>query len=376
MKLGMLYSLSGVQAEMEQSILDGAMLAVHQINARGGVLGCAIEVAIYDDQSEVSSTARGVDHLCRVENVDAIVGGYTSAARLALIPAIHSNSTLLMYPTYFEGEETDPRIFYCGAAPNQYVADYLAWIADTLGRRVYVVGSDYIYPRVLSEAIRRLAGRLGIEVVGDRYSPIGETRFEAIIDDIAAKQPSVVISNLVSTDSTTAFYTQYHLAGFTAETTPIAATVTTELDLAHMPTEVSDGHYMVATYFSGLSSGVNADYRRQLLEVRGQVWSHAVQVGAFNAVHALALAAETAGSLDHDDLSRALIGIRFDDSPEGAPFFFRANHYSAHPAYIGRAEHGRYSVIREFDARLPDPWWSGSDFPAAVDPASGRLAET
>ncbi|TYQ09287.1 UNVERIFIED_ORG: urea transport system substrate-binding protein [Gordonia westfalica J30] len=371
----MLYSLSGAQAEMEQSILDGAMLAVAQINARGGVLGSDIEVAMYDDHSEVSSTARGVDHLCRVENVDAIVGGYTSAARLALIPAIHENASLLMYPTYFEGEETDSRIFYCGAAPNQYIADYLTWIAETLGRRVYVVGSDYIYPRVLAEAIRRLSGQVGIDVVGDRYAPLGETRFESVIDDIRIQQPSVVICNLVGTDSTTAFYAQYHLAGLGPASMPIAATVTTEVDLAHMPAEVSNGHYMVATYFSDLSSPVNQSYRRELRELRGQRWSHSAQVGAFNAVHALALAAEQSESLDVDDLTRSLIGIRFESNPEGSPFYFRANHYSAHPSYVGRAVDGRYEVINEFAPRLPDPWWSGNEPPSIVGPAADRLAD-
>jgi urea transport system substrate-binding protein len=358
-KLGMLYSLSGAQAQMEQSILDGAMLAVHEINASGGVGGAELEVAVYDDHSEVSSTARGVDHLCQVENVDVIVGGYTSATRLALIPAVHANRTLLMYPTYFEGEETDSRVFYCGAAPNQYMADYLTWIADNLGRRVYVVGSDYIYPRVLSEAIRRLGQQLDVETVGNWYAPLGETRFEAVLDDIAQSTPSVIISNLVGVDSTTAFYTQYQRAGFAADAMPIAATVTTEVDLAQMPASVSDGHYMVATYLSNLDHVSNNTYRRALQDVRGQQWSHSAQVGAYNAVHSLALAAEQAPSADVADLSRALIGVRFDRNPEGPPFYFRANHYSAHPSYVGKADSGRYRVIGEFPSRLPEPWWSG-----------------
>ncbi|MED5801150.1 transporter substrate-binding protein [Gordonia sp. Z-3] len=360
MKLGFLYSLSGAQAPMEQSILDGAMLAVHEINAAGGVGGSELEVAVYDDRSEVSSTARGVDHLCRTENVDVIVGGYTSATRLALIPAVHANRSLLMYPTYFEGEETDPRVFYCGATPNQYIADYLTWIAENLGRRVYVVGSDYIYPRVLAEAIRRLGVQLDIEIVGSWYAPLGETRFEAVLEDIARTAPAAIISNLVGLDSTAAFYTQYHAAGFGPQTLPIAATVTTEVDLAQMPATVGDGHFMVATYFSDLDTQVNREYRNALAEVRGQQWSHAAQVGAYNAVHALALAAEQTPSLDVADLSRALIGVRFDHNPEGLPFYFRANHYSSHPAYVGRAAGGRYQVIGEFSPRAPEPWWSGS----------------
>ncbi|AKE92333.1 ABC transporter substrate-binding protein [Rhodococcus aetherivorans] len=356
----MLYSLSGAQAEMERSILDGALVAVHEINAGGGILGEEMTFAIYDDRSEVALTVRGIDHLCRDESVDVVVGGYTSASRVAMRPAIHANRSLLMYPTYFEGEETDPRVFYCGAAPNQYITDYLGWIASTLGRRIYIVGSDYIYPRVLGDAIRKLGAYHDVDTVGDWYAPLGETDFAAVLDDIGRKRPSVIVCNLVGRDSTASFYTQFHRAGYTSDALPIAATVTTAIDLGHMPPEVSDGHYMVGTYFSRLDTQVNAAYRQSLVDIRGQTRTHAAQVGAYNAVHALRLAAEQAASLNPSDLSEALLCVRFDGNPEGLPFFFRSNHYSAHPSYVGRVTGGDYDVVAEFPSRLPEPWWPGS----------------
>lgn len=359
MKVGMLYSLTGALADMEKSILDGALAAVHEVNQDGGIHGEPMTFAVYDDRSEVASTARGIDHLCRAESVDVIVGGYISASRVAMRPAVHANRTLLMYPTYFEGEESDPRVFYCGASPNQYMVDYLGWIARTLGRRIYIVGSDYIYPRVLGESIDRMGEHWGVETVGSWYAPLGETSFGAVLADIGRKNPSVVVCNLVGRESTTSFYTQFHNAGYRADTLPIAATVTTAIDLAHMPAEVSDGHYMVGTYFSRIESERNAAYRRSLLDIRGQERTHAAQVGAYNAVHALALAAEQAPSLAPDDLAEALLRVRFDGNPEGLPFYFRSNHYSAHPSYVGRASGGDYEVIAEFPPRLPEPWWEG-----------------
>jgi urea transport system substrate-binding protein len=354
----MLFSLSGGQAEMERSILDGALLAVHQINAAGGVRGEQLQYSVFDDHSEVSLSVRGIDHLCQVECADVIVGGYTSASRLVMVPAIHANRSLLMYPTYFEGEETDPRVFYCGAAPNQFLTDYLGWIAENLGRRVFIVGSDYIYPRVLAEAIRRLGDHWDIETVGTAYAPLQETSFEAVVRDIERLEPTVVISNLVGTDSTVAFYTQMHDAGFDSATLPIAATVTTAVDLAHMPPAIGNGHFMVGTYFAAIDNPANRRFRRALLEVCGQPLAHAAQVGAYNAVHAACLAAESVVSVNPGDLSAALLGVRFDENPEGLPFWFRSNHYSAHPSYVGRAVDGEYEVVAEFAPRLPEPWWS------------------
>ncbi|MGC0366544.1 urea transport system substrate-binding protein [Rhodococcus sp. 27YEA15] len=360
MKIGMVYSLTGAQSVMEQSILDGALLAVHEINSVGGTLGEELTVAVFDDCSEVGRAAHGIDQLCRRDSVDVVVGGYTSASRVAMRPAISANRSLLMYPTYFEGEETDPRVFYCGAAPNQFLADYIGWIARSLGRRVYIVGSDYIYPRVLGEAICRLGQIWDVDIVGDRYVPFGETSFSDVLDDIRRKRPDVVVCNLVGRDSTTAFYSQFHDAGHTSNSLPIAATVTTAMDLAQMSSEVSDGHFMVGTYFSRITSDANAAYRRALQDVRGQHRTHAAQVGAYNAVHALHLAAQQSGSLDPADLCDALLCVRFDGSPEGLPFYFRSNHYSAHPSYVGRAYDGDYDIVEEFSPRLPQPWWSES----------------
>lgn len=358
MRIGMLYSLTGGQADMEKSILDGALLAVEEVNTAGGVGGDPVQVVIFDDESEVTLSMRGVHHLCRAEHADVIVGGYTSAARVAMLPAIHANESLLMYPTYFEGEESDPRVFYCGAAPNQYLANYLEWIAANLGRRLYIVGSDYIYPRVLAEAIRRLGPSWGIETVGESYVPMQETVFSSVVRDIARARPDVVVSNVVGVSSTTAFYTELYDAGFNAGTLPIAATVTTSVDLAQMPTEVSTGHFMVATYFSQVDNDANRRYRRALADRFGQHRSHAAQVGAYNAVHSVCLAAQIAPSLTPADLANALLQVQFDGNPEGVPFYFRSNHYSAHPSYVGQAEAGEYKVIAEFEPRPADPWWA------------------
>ncbi|MFM9376563.1 transporter substrate-binding protein [Gordonia sp. VNK21] len=356
MKLGVLCSLTGRRQEIGQSILDGALAAVSQINAAGGIGGEPIEPVIADTRSDVAGTIEGAVSL-RAGGVKVLVGGYTSAARVAVRPALQTVDALLLYPTYFEGEETDPNVFYCGASPNQFLGGYLEWIAGNLGSRMYLVGSDYIYPRVLGEAIQVLGRRRGLETVGDWFAPLGETELDAVIEDIARAAPDVIICNLVGAESTASFYTAHRRAGLTAASMPIAATVTTEIDLAHMPTEVSDGHYMAASYFSGLTSPANARFRAELA-ARGQRRAHAAQVGAYNGVRAAALAYELTGSDEVAEMRSALRSVTVDENPEGIAFGFDDEHYSTHPAYIGRARGGDYEVIAGFDPVAAQPWWS------------------
>jgi urea transport system substrate-binding protein len=354
MKIGLLFSLTGSRADMGSTIADGALLAVDELNEAGGVLGEPLDVEVMDTRSEISRAPGAVRTLMTERGANAIVGGYMSATRVAMLPVIRELNALLLYPTYFEGGESDPRVFYCGAAPNQYLPDYLRWISENIGRRVYILGSDYLYPRVLADAVTVTGPAWDMEVVGNQRVPLGERTFGPVTSDIQSSGADVVLCNLVGTDSTVAFY---RAMSEQLPDTPVAATVTTGVDLRNMSSRVSDGRLMVASYLPDVPTPQNVAYRAALKRYRGPVPTHAAQVSAYNAVHMLALAAEHARSTDTDALRSALTQVSFNGNPAGVPFRFQQNHYSIHPAFLGRAHGGDYEVLAEFPPKLADPWW-------------------
>lgn len=358
LRIGLLASLTGRLAATETSMYKGALLAVEEVNAAGGVRGRELVPVTADYASDCALAPAEVGRLAAAEGVVACVGGYTSASRVAMLPAIHAHRSLLVYPTYFEGLETDGRTFYSGAAPNQFLLDYVRWILTNLGERLYIVGSDYVYPRTLAAIVCAIARTEGAEVVADRYVPLGETDFAATISEIAETRPRVVLSNIVGTTSTSAFYRQFREAGYTAARLPIAATVTTELDLEAMGTEYGAGHFMAATYFDSLDHPANRRYVEAFARRFGaREVTHVAQVGAYNAVRILALAAERADDLTPESLRRALVGTTFVDNPEGGPLTVHESHYTSHPSYIGcgRAD-GRFDVVAAYPVRAPDPY--------------------
>ncbi len=364
-RVGLLYSLSGRLAETERSIHKGALLAVNQVNAAGGIRGRQLVPVTADYASDCGTVAAKVRRLVHEDGVFACVGGYTSASRVAMLPAIHAAGSLLIYPTYFEGLETDGRTFYVGAAPNQFLVDYVRWILANLGTRLYIIGSDYVYPRTLAAIVRSMAQTEAAEVLAERYAPLGQTNFRAALEEIATLHPDVVISNIVGTDSTSAFYRQFHDAGYRADGLPIAATVTSEVDLKAMGNRYGAGHYMAATYFSSLQQPENQRYVRALSDAYGpDEVSHVAQVGAYNAVWMLAMAAERARDLSALSLREALIGTRFTGNPEGWTLTTHANHYTSHPSYIGCARpDGQFDIVAEYPVRSPDP------YPSLIVPA-------
>jgi urea transport system substrate-binding protein len=127
-KVGILHSLSGTMAISETSLRDAELMAIKEINAKGGVLGKKIVPVIEDGASDWPTFAEKAKKLLLSDKVAAIFGCWTSASRKATLLVVEKYNGLLWYPVQYEGLEASPNIFYTGAAPNQQIVpavDYL-----------------------------------------------------------------------------------------------------------------------------------------------------------------------------------------------------------------------------------------------------------
>lgn len=76
-KVGILHSLSGTIAIIERSLHNAELLAIEEINARGGVLGKPIEPVVEDPESVVRTFAQKAKKLILEDQVVAVLGCYT-----------------------------------------------------------------------------------------------------------------------------------------------------------------------------------------------------------------------------------------------------------------------------------------------------------
>ena len=367
-KIGLLNALSGVLSITEKSISDGAMLAVEEVNAAGGVNGRMLEAITEDYASDFTIAVQKADKLLKEDKVVIVIGGYTSASRVAVIPTFQKNDGLFIFGTFYEGLECDPNVFYTGSTPDQSLFDYVPWILQNLGKKLYIVGSDYLFPRTMSAIVQKVAKDHGGEIVGDKYFPLGTTEFGTVVADIGSAKPDVVVSNLVG-DSIPAFYKQFRSAGFTPDKLPIAATVTTEVEVQAMGSENAAGNYMTSTYFESLDNPANKAYVTAFKAKYGaDAVTHMPQVANYDAVWLFAkAAAKITGEITTASLAAALVGTTFDGNPEGQPITILPNHHCNHPSYVGKANAaGQYDVVATFAPRDSDP------FPVEIVPADKR----
>ena len=89
-----------------------------------------------------------------------------------------ANNSLLFYPVQYEGLEASPNIFYTGATTNQQILPG-AGLPQGAGQveSIFLVGSDYVFPRTANKIIKAYAAANGIEIIGEEYAPLGHTDF-------------------------------------------------------------------------------------------------------------------------------------------------------------------------------------------------------
>jgi urea transport system substrate-binding protein len=211
-KIGVLHSLTGTMAASEKPLVDAVRLAVEEINAQGGLLRLPVEMIVADGKSDPKVFAQEAERLIAQEHVRVLFGCWTSACRKAVKPVVEKYRHLLFYPVQYEGMEQSPHILYAGAAPNQQIVPGTRWATQTLGQRVYLVGSDYVFPRTANIIIADLINAAGGTILGERYLPLGSGDMAAVIEDIARTKPDVVL-NTINGDSNAAFFAALVKAG-------------------------------------------------------------------------------------------------------------------------------------------------------------------
>lgn len=368
-RVGVLFSRTGFMAIIEETQVRGTLIAIDEINERGGINGRELIPVIYDPASENALFRAHAKRMIVEDQLSTIFGCYTSSSRKAVLPVVERLNCLLWYPTLYEGFEYSPNVIYTGAAPNQNSLSLCQYLTGHYGSRFYFVGSDYVYPRESNRVMRELVHRRGGQVVGERYVGLRASRrdFVSIMNEIVQLSPDIIFSTVVG-ESTVHLYQAYADFGFESRNMPIASLTTTEAEIRAMGADVGQGHITAASYFETLPGAANSDFVNRYKRRFGDDQSTNMCVeAAYFQVHLFARALELANTLDPEILRPMVLGSTFD-APQGPvsidQVFSHANLWSR----IGRANaRGQFDILQESSSLVPaDPFLAGSGFGSFV----------
>jgi len=362
--VGVLHSLSSFMAISEVSVKDAELLAIEEINAAGGVLGKQLKPIVEDGQSDWPTFAEKAQKLISEDKVAVTFGGWTSASRKAMLPVFERNKALLYYPVQYEGLEASPYIFYTGATTNQQIIPGLEFLKEELDvKTLFLVGSDYVFPRTANKEIKAWSKANGMKIVGEEYSPLGNTEYATTINKVKQANPDAVFQT-INGDSNVAFWKQFTNAGLDSKKLPVISVSTAEDEVRGVGIKNIVGQYVAWNYYQTTPGKRNEEFVKAYKAKYGsdRVTDDPIEAG-YVAVHLWAKAAEKAGSTDPEKVKEASKGLTYD-APEGLVTIDGDNQHIYKTARIGKLRpDGLIDTVSESDEPIkPDPFLKTYDW--------------
>ncbi|TAG06719.1 MAG: ABC transporter substrate-binding protein [Cytophagia bacterium] len=356
-KVGILHSLSGTMAISEKDVKDATLLAIEEINKNGGILGKKLEPIVVDGKSNWEHFAKMADSLIDKAKVKVVFGCWTSASRKTVKPVFEKYNHLLFYPVQYEGVEKSKNIVYTGTAPNQQIIPAVKWFFDNVGTKVFIVGSDYVYPRTASQVIQDQIKILGGKVVGDEYVPLGSKDVKTMVEKIIKAKPDFILNN-INGDTNVEFFKALRKAGITPEKTPTCSFSVAEAELISMQVPDVVGDYAAWSYFQSYQSIENTVFIKKYKAKYGQdkVLDDPMETGYFG-VYLWAESVRKASSFEPKDVQKHLSESSFL-APEGLVYIDGETQHTWRPTRIGKINSkGQFDITWDSEKAVkPQPY--------------------
>jgi urea transport system substrate-binding protein len=373
-KVGVLHSLSGTMAISETVLKDVVLMAVEEINAKGGVMGYKVEPVVVDPASNWPLFAEKARQLLTQDKVAAVFGCWTSVSRKSVLPVFEELNGLLFYPVQYEGEEISKNVFYTGAAPNQQAIPAVEYLMSKDGggaKRWVLLGTDYVYPRTTNKILRAFLKSKGVaeKDIDEKYTPFGHADYQTIVADIkkfSAGGKTAVVST-INGDSNVPFYKELGNQGLKATDVPVVAFSVGEEELRGVDTKPLVGHLAAWNYFMSLKNPVNDDWKKKWaaytkakkLPYADKPLTNDPMEAAYIGVYMWKQAAEKAKSFEVDKVRLAMYGQTFK-APSGIVSKMDDKNHHLHKAvFIGEVKaDGQFNVVWKTKGPIKAQPWS------------------
>ncbi|MFC6083197.1 substrate-binding domain-containing protein [Sphaerisporangium aureirubrum] len=200
LRVGLVVPVSGVLGMLGPCAINCAVLAAAEVNAEGGALGRPVELVLIDGGRDPALVAGEVAGLVRAGAVQALVGTHASDVRVMVERAVRGAAPFVYTPPY-EGGRRPSGVYFLGEPASRQVGPGLDWlVAHRRARRWFLIGNDYVWPRLVHASARAHLRERGATVAGERLVPSGTADMGPLVREVAALRPDAVLLNLIGSD--------------------------------------------------------------------------------------------------------------------------------------------------------------------------------
>jgi len=349
LKIGVTTALTGPSAEEGREKIQGAKLAVEEVNKAGGVLGRPIELVIEDDQSTNPGSVLAFSKLAGDKDIPAFIGPTRSTQIHAIAPDIQR----LGKPVMIGG--TDPQLTHMSNPwlfrfrPNdiysaRVIADYGV---KTLGKKKWAIvySTDAFGTSGMKNLVEDLKG-MDVEPALVQGYTNNSQDFTPVVLAVKQSGAEVMATYMTIVADQAIFARQLRQLGVNIAWLGSPTTVaTTTLKLAG---PALYGSYAVSDFAADSSPAA----KEFATKYEATYKSAADLIGAwtYDAVHVLALAIDNAKSLEPQKIREAILSVKGYPGVEGT-YNFDQNGDGLHSYNVVKNENGKIVFIKHIDFR-------------------------
>jgi len=344
LKIGFIASITGPSAEQGVFAVNGARLALEEVNKAGGVLGRPIELRLEDDQSTNPGAVLAFAKVTSEGGVVAVVGPIRSTMIQAMSPSIAK----VGLPTLIGGSDTslthvNNRWVFRIRPNDSYSARVIAdFGVNTLKLRKWaIVYSTDAYGAGGAKALNEELKAIGVTPVLSQGFTANAQDFSAIV--LAIKQSGAdIVSGYIGIPADFAIFTkQLKQLGVNV---PILSGMGASVSARKLAGSALFGSYAVIDFAPDASdaSRLFSKKYRDRYGVDPDFYSS----WTYDAVHILAVAIKNAAGTNPDAIRKAILTIQNYEGAEGI-FNFDENGDGLHGYNVVRNQEGNLVFIRQ-----------------------------
>jgi branched-chain amino acid transport system substrate-binding protein len=203
MRIGISLPLTGEFSQPGKAARQGYELWRDTVNEEGGLLGRQVELVIKDDASDQNTVVADYNALVSQDEVDLLLGTFSSLLNLPASAAAERNRMLYIEPAggapeiFERGFQYGP--FFTQQATADHQGDLFAeWVLDLPANERPTTAAypilDDPFALPVAETLRDTFEAEGIETVYEDVYPISTSNFDSIANEVKAANPDMVVN--------------------------------------------------------------------------------------------------------------------------------------------------------------------------------------
>jgi len=329
-------------AILAKHAIEGAKLAVEEIEAAGGILGRPLELVFRDDKADPAEGARQARDLIEREGVFALIYQISSAVALA-ISEVAREKKVPYYANVSSIELTaDAGHRYVWRLPahttTQYARTFGALLKERGWRRIYWAGADYAWPQRLFKDLKDYIAEAWpeAEIVGEQWPKLGEKDYTPNLTLIAGAVGTfdVLLQIFIGGDQV-GFTKQANAFGLYEKVK--AAGITDLLVAQALKEDMPKGYLGNDAYPFWIIDNPRSKAFVEKFRAKTGEWPNMFAPFGYESVHAYAAALKRAGAIDREKMIDALDGLTLD-TVWGKATIQGCDNQGRHPVYLGETD--------------------------------------